>query len=253
MSAETETYPSFPTVEMFGLSISSMDMDATVEYLVCAVSSGKPHQVVTINPIMIMDGLANPERMKVFREAELLVPDGAGVVWAASRLGTPVAERVPGIELMHRLLEEADRRHWRIYLLGASEDVIVAARDRLKQKYPGALFAGYHHGFFTEEEDEQIVEHIRAAKPHLLFMASSTDKQEPWISRYREALGVPVVMGVGGSFDIAAGKLKRAPQWMRRMRIEWLYRLIQEPSRYKRMLALPKFMAVVRREARRKR
>lgn len=235
-------YKPYPHTELYGLRISRMNMGETVEWLCQAVESGRPHQVVTVNPIMIMEGLANPEFMSVLRGAELLVPDGTGVVWAAARIGQPVAERVAGIELMHELLREAAARGWRVYLLGAADDVIRAAAERLRARFPGLSIVGFRDGFFTEREEEEVVRQIREAAPHLLFVARSMDKQEPWLAKYREQLGVPVMMGVGGSFDVISGRLKRAPLAWRKLRLEWLFRLLQEPSRYRRMLALPKFM-----------
>mgnify|MGYP000988587326 CR=1 FL=1 len=235
-------YKPYPHTELYGLRISRMNMAETVSWLCEAVESGRPHHVVTVNPIMIMEGLVNPVFMSSLRGADLLVPDGTGVVWAANHIGRPVAERVPGIELMHELLREAEHRGWRVYLLGAAEDVIRTAAERLRERYPGLSIVGYRDGFFSEREEEAVVRQIREAAPHLLFVGRSMDKQEPWLAKYRESLGVPVMMGVGGSFDVISGRLKRAPLLWRKLRLEWLFRLLQEPSRYRRMLVLPKFM-----------
>jgi N-acetylglucosaminyldiphosphoundecaprenol N-acetyl-beta-D-mannosaminyltransferase len=154
---------------------------------------------------------------------------------------------VPGIELMQRLLAVADARGWRVYLLGTTAETIRTAAERLRAAYPGAVFA-YRDGYFGPEQDDAVVAAVRAFAPHLLFVARSADLQDPWIHRYRERLGVPVMMGVGGSFDVIAGKLKRAPLVFRKLRLEWLFRLIQEPSRWRRMLALPKFVIKVVRD-----
>jgi N-acetylglucosaminyldiphosphoundecaprenol N-acetyl-beta-D-mannosaminyltransferase len=222
-------------------------MDDTVALLTEWAESGQPHHVVTVNPIMIMDALAKPHHRETLRDADMLVPDGAGVVWAAGYVKQPVAERVPGIELMHRLLAVADARGWRVYLLGTTAETIRAAAERLRAAFPGAVFE-YRDGYFGPEQDDAVADAVRAFAPHLLFVARSADLQDPWIRRYRERLGVPVMMGVGGSFDVVAGKLKRAPHMFRKLRLEWLYRLIQEPSRWRRMLALPKFMVKVIRD-----
>jgi N-acetylglucosaminyldiphosphoundecaprenol N-acetyl-beta-D-mannosaminyltransferase len=218
-----------------------MDMKETVAYLGQVIAARRPHRVVTGNPIMLMVGLENPSFHRTLSTAELIVPDGTGVVWAARRLKHPVKERVAGFDLMHELLREGEQQKWSVYLLGASADIIETAHANLKRQYPGMRFVGYRDGYFTDRDDGAVVAAIREANPDLLFVARSTMNQEPWIEKYQEVLKVPVVMGVGGSFDVVSGKLKRAPALFRRLGLEWLYRLLQEPSRFKRMLVLPRF------------
>lgn len=237
-----------PKVSIFGVPISKLGFGETVAWLISAVESRKPHQVITANPIMVMTALHDASYMKLMREAELVVPDGAGVVWAAGYVGNPVRERVPGIEIMQELLKAAEERGWRVYLLGASPEVIQATADKIMQQHPQLKLAGVRDGFFGAEEDEAVIRQIRQAEPDLLFVGRSADKQEPWIAAHKEELGVPVMMGVGGSFDVLSGKLKRAPKLFRQLRLEWFYRLLQEPYRYKRMLVLPKFAFKVIRE-----
>lgn len=239
---------SVPTVSLYGIALSKMNMDQTVDYLTSIVEKRIPHQVVTANPIMFMDALKDPDYMKMMRHAELVIPDGTGLVWAASRVGQPVAERVPGIELFHRLAEQGGRAGWRIYLLGASPEVIRICSTRLAEQYPGLQVVGARDGFFRDDQNDEIIADIVAAAPDLLFVANAPSRQEPWIGRYKARLGVPVMMGVGGSFDVLAGKSKRAPKLFRQMRLEWLYRLLREPWRYKRMLVLPQFVMRVLRE-----
>lgn len=238
----------YPYVELFGIPVSRMNMQDTLGYLAEAVQDRRVCQVITINPIMIMDALNDSGYMGTMLGADLLVPDGTGVVWAAARKGLPVAERVTGIDLIHGLLKAASDRSWRVYMLGASEEVVQAARDTLARQYPGVQFVGCRDGFFTEAEDESVIADIREKAPDLLFVGRSADLQDPWIGRYREQLGVPVMMGVGGSFDVISGRLKRAPRLWQQLRLEWLYRLVQEPWRYKRMLALPRFVMKVMRD-----
>ncbi|MFC4303478.1 WecB/TagA/CpsF family glycosyltransferase [Cohnella boryungensis] len=231
----------YSTVSLYGVSFSKMNMQETVNYLAEAVEERRPHRVITGNPIMLMVGLDNPSFHHTLSTADLVVPDGTGVVWAARRLKQPVQERVAGFDLMHELLREGERRGWSAYLLGASPEVIEAAHEKLKLQYPGVRFVGFRDGYFTDKEDEQVVAAIREANPDLLFVARSTMNQEPWIEKYHAVLEVPVVMGVGGSFDVVSGKLKRAPAFFRKAGLEWLYRLLQEPTRFKRMLVLPQF------------
>ncbi|GAB2721294.1 WecB/TagA/CpsF family glycosyltransferase [Paenibacillus thermoaerophilus] len=236
------------TVRIFGIPVAKMNKRETVEYLTRAVEQKKPHHVVTINPIMIMAALEHPAHMAVMKRAELVIPDGAGVVWAAGYVGNPVKERVPGIEVMGELLAVAEQRGWRVYLVGAAPEVIAAAVERMRAVHPKLQIVGYRDGYFGEAEDEAVVEDIRRAAPDLLFVGRSAATQEPWIDKYKERLSVPVMMGVGGSFDVWSGRIRRAPAIFRKLHLEWLHRLLREPSRFPRMLALPKFALKVIRE-----
>lgn len=230
-----------PKVSIYGVPFSRMGMDETVEYLTNVIEAKQPSQIITANPIMVMMGLENPEFHRMLREADLVVPDGAGVVWAAGYVGYPVKERVPGFDLMHRLFLEGEERGWSAYLLGTTQEVIDEAAAKLQARYPGTRIAGTHHGFFGKDEDAEVIAQIRAVRPDMLFVARSATTQEPWITQFKEELGVPLIMGVGGSFDIIAGRLKRAPVFMQKLRLEWFYRLLQQPTRFRRMLVLPQF------------
>ncbi len=240
-----ETSRPYPTVTLFGLPFSKMNMRETVDYLAGAIERREPTQVITGNPIMIMAGLDDPDYYRVMAEAELIVPDGAGVVWAAERAGDPVQERVAGFDLLHELMREGERRRWSVYLLGTTQETIEEAARRLQESYPLARLAGCRNGYFGPDEDASVVEGIRSAAPDMLFVARALTTQEPWIGRYKQELGVPVMMGVGGSFDVIAGKTKRAPLLFQRLGLEWFYRLMKQPTRAARMLALPKFAVKV--------
>ncbi|PJN58872.1 MULTISPECIES: WecB/TagA/CpsF family glycosyltransferase [unclassified Paenibacillus] len=240
---------SIPTVSIYGIPFSKLTMKETVKVLQEAVLSKQtPHQVITANPIMVMAALENPAIMEVMQAAELIVPDGTGVVWAANYCGDPVAERVPGFELLHELLRVGENYRWGVYLLGSTPEVIQETAVRLQQQYPAIRIVGYRDGYFGPAEDEQVVASIREAAPDLLFVARGADTQEPWIHKHKDALQVPVTMGVGGSFDVISGKTKRAPMLFQKLRLEWFYRLLREPSRAGRMLALPKFAVKVMRD-----
>lgn len=233
-----------PTVPIFGIPFSKLSMDETVSYLTEAIEERRLTHVITANPIMVMTALDNPAFARVMRKADMIVPDGAGVVWAAKVGGNPVAERVTGFDLMHRLLAEGEKRRWTAYLLGTTQEIIEAAAEKLQLQYPQVRIVGYRNGFFGPSDDEAIVEEIRELKPHLLFVARGMEKED-WNAVNKERLGVPFIMGVGGSFDVVSGKLKRAPEVFQKLKLEWLYRLLQEPARYRRMLALPKFVVKV--------
>lgn len=237
-----------PTVTIFGVPISKLGFQETIRWLTEAVESRKPHQIITANPIMVMAALESPEYLNMMKRAELIVPDGAGVVWAAKYVGNPVAERVPGIEVMQELVGIAAERGWKVFLLGGSSEIIQAAAKKLEEDHPNLKLVGVRDGYFNSEQDREVVAQIRSAEPDLLFIGRSADKQEPWVDHYKSELNVPVIMGVGGSFDVLSGKLKRAPKLFRSLHLEWFYRLLQEPWRYKRMLVLPKFACKVIRE-----
>ncbi|WP_098749215.1 WecB/TagA/CpsF family glycosyltransferase [Paenibacillus sp. EZ-K15] len=242
-----QTYP-FPTVSVFEIPFSKLSMKDTVKFLTEAVQSRQPHHVITANPIMVMTAVNHPEYKQMMQNAEIIVPDGTGIVWAASVGGEPLEGRVTGFELLHELLKVGETYRWKFFLLGTTSEVIQEAAERLQMQYPAAIICGYRDGFFGPDEDAAVIEQIRAASPDILFVARGADTQEPWIAQHKQSLQVPVVMGVGGSFDIISGKLKRAPKVFQKLRLEWFYRLLKEPTRYKRMLALPKFVVKVLRE-----
>jgi len=229
------------TVTLFGVDVSKMGMQQTVAYLAEAVRRRRATHVVTANPIMFMTGFEDKSFMHMLQNADLVVPDGAGLVWAARKLGKPVAERVAGFDLVQELFRVGAREGWGVYLLGTSQELIEAARDRIASDYPGLRIVGCRNGFFGPDEDDEVIRGIVEAGPDLLLVGRSTYTQDPWIAKYHQRLNVPVMIGVGGSFDVMSGKLQRAPKWMQKAGLEWLHRLLLEPSRWRRMLVLPKF------------
>jgi N-acetylglucosaminyldiphosphoundecaprenol N-acetyl-beta-D-mannosaminyltransferase len=237
-----------PKVRIYGVPISKMSMKQTVDYLTRVIELKRPHQVITANPIMVMAAQDDPAYLMMMQHAELIVPDGTGVVWAAARVGQPVAERVPGYDLIHELMKVGEKKDWKVYLLGASDEVIEAAADKIRTLYPKVNLVGVRNGYFSDAEDAEVIRTIKEADPDLLLVGRAAANQEPWIGKYKEQLGVPIMMGVGGSFDVLSGKLKRAPVFFQKLRLEWFYRLLQEPWRYKRMLLLPKFAVKVMRD-----
>lgn len=247
-SAGVVSAQAIPKVRIYGVPISKMGMDQTVAYLAKAIEQRQPHQIITANPIMVMSALDDPAYMSMMQQAELIVPDGTGVVWAANYVGEPVVERVPGYDLLNELMKAGESKGWKVYLLGASNEVIQAAADKIRKNYPGIKLVGVRDGYFKDEQDAEVIQAILDAAPDLLFVGRAAANQEPWIGKYKAQLGVPVMMGVGGSFDVLSGKLKRAPVVFQKLRLEWFYRLLQEPWRYKRMLLLPKFAMKVMRD-----
>ncbi len=230
---------------LLGAPIDALTMEESVEKVAGFIKSGQPHRVLTLNPEFLYRAQFEPELMELARRAALVTPDGIGIVWACRMAGRRVVERVTGIDLMLSLVHRAANEGWRVYLLGAAPGVSEEAAGRLCQGYPGLQVAGTHHGYFSDEEAAGVAEIVRQTRPQLIFVALGAPKQEQWIDRYLEQTGASVAVGVGGSFDVIAGKVRRAPRWLQRLHLEWLARLLREPSRWRRQLILPRFVWMV--------
>lgn len=200
-------------------------------------------QIVTLNAEMTMAALADPALAGAIRGADLVIPDGAGVVWALGRQGIRV-RRAPGIELARQLLEHAAAHQWRVALVGSSPQVLERLCHTLAKDIPGIQLVIAIHGYSDPRAWPALEEHLLSLHPDLTLVALGVPRQELWIQSLPHPL-LGIWMGVGGSFDVWAGTKKRAPRWMGQMHLEWLYRLLQEPSRWRRMLALPAFMKAV--------
>jgi N-acetylglucosaminyldiphosphoundecaprenol N-acetyl-beta-D-mannosaminyltransferase len=200
-------------------------------------------QIVTLNAEMTMAALADPALAGAIRGADLVIPDGAGVVWALGRQGIRV-RRAPGIELARNLLNHAANQGWRVALVGSSPQVLEQLCPRLKAEMPDLQLVIAIHGYSDPEAWPDLEKRLFLMRPDLVLVALGVPRQELWIQGLPHPL-LGIWMGVGGSFDVWAGTKKRAPLWMGKVHLEWLYRLIQEPSRWRRMLALPAFMAAV--------
>ncbi|MDK2930973.1 MAG: N-acetylglucosaminyldiphosphoundecaprenol N-acetyl-beta-D-mannosaminyltransferase [Bacillota bacterium] len=230
-------------VEILGLRVHKVDMAEAVRRVRdMLVADDRAHQVVTLNSEMAMRAQCDRDLAFIINDADLVVPDGAGVVWASRVLGTPLPARVAGFDLMQELIACAGAEGWPVFLLGAAPGVADEAAARLTVRVPGLRIAGIHHGFFGDRDEQGIVEKINASGARLVFVAMGAPRQDRWIARNRARLRPSVCIGVGGSLDVLAGRVSRAPKWMGEMGFEWLYRLVREPRRFVRMLALPKFM-----------
>jgi N-acetylglucosaminyldiphosphoundecaprenol N-acetyl-beta-D-mannosaminyltransferase len=217
-------------IEMFGCPMDVASMDETVEFIRQRIDGHQFTQHVVVNVAKVVHLQGDASLAESVRGCDLVGIDGMGVVWAARLLGYEVAERVTGIDLFGRLIGLAAESSLPVFLLGGTADVVQASVASLSARFPGLIVAGYHHGYFWDDE-EHVVEQISRSGARLLFVAISSPKKEQFISRWRETLGVDFAMGVGGTFDIIAGKVRRAPGWMQASGLEWLYRVIQEPRR----------------------
>ena len=231
-------------MSVLGVLVDSVTRQEALSRMEALIESGGPHQVATVNPEFVMGARRDPAFRKVLDEAALALPDGIGVVWASRWLGRDLPERVAGVDLVWELAGLAARRGYGIFCLGAVPGVAEETARRLSEWHPGLRIAGCHAGSPSLEEEGEIVARVRASGPQVLFVAYGAPRQDVWIHRNLEALGVPLAMGVGGAFDFIAGRTRRAPGWMRWLGLEWLHRLAMEPWRWRRMLALPRFAAL---------
>lgn len=218
----------------------------TVETIRSRIAHGQFTQHVVVNVAKIVNMQTDRELAASVRACDIVNIDGMGVVWGARALGFPIPERVAGVDLFDSLLEMAQQEGWPIFMLGGTNPVVQRASVVVAEKYPRLRIAGVHHGYFWDDE-RAVVERIRASGARLLFVAITSPRKENFINRWQAQLGVDFVMGVGGTFDVVAGKVKRAPMWMQRSGLEWAYRVIQEPGRmWKRYLSTnSRFLAML--------
>jgi N-acetylglucosaminyldiphosphoundecaprenol N-acetyl-beta-D-mannosaminyltransferase len=206
-------------------------MQQAVERCRELIDSRTPAQHMSVNAAKLVALRSDARMREIVSASELVTADGLPVVWASRLLGDPLPMRVAGIDLMSQLLELAERCGYRVYILGAREPVLERAIDRIRERHPRIEIAGHRHGYFSDTESDDVVAHIQATAPDILFVAMSSPRKEYWLAEHGHALAVPLVMGVGGSIDVWAGETKRAPAWMQRSGLEWLYRFLQEPRR----------------------
>jgi N-acetylglucosaminyldiphosphoundecaprenol N-acetyl-beta-D-mannosaminyltransferase len=216
---------------VLGCPITKLNLEDFVAVAEQFILSGKPHYIAVVNVAKVIKMRSDKALEQSVQSAHLIGADGVPLVWASRLLGNGLPGRVNGTDLMYRLLESGKERGYRIFFFGAKEEVLQRVVDKVRAEYPGVKIAGSHHGYFTPEEELDIVGKIRASHADILFIAFGTPKKELWVKRYLLPMGVPVVHGVGGSFDVLAGVIPRAPLWMQRHGLEWLFRLLQEPRR----------------------
>jgi N-acetylglucosaminyldiphosphoundecaprenol N-acetyl-beta-D-mannosaminyltransferase len=235
-------------ISILGLPVDKVDMAGAVARVRELVSENRTCQVVTLNSEIAMTAQEDSELARVICEADLVVPDGAGVVWASRVLGVSLPERVAGFDLMQELLAFAADHHWPVFFLGAEPGVAEEAVECVRRRLPGLIVAGTHHGFFDKQEEAAVIEKVNSGGARLVFVGMGAPRQDFWIASNKTHIKEAICIGVGGSFNVLAGKVKRAPDWMGRCGLEWLFRLICQPSRFVRMLALPRFVVRVLRE-----
>ncbi|MDD4178700.1 MAG: WecB/TagA/CpsF family glycosyltransferase [Candidatus Margulisbacteria bacterium] len=224
------------TIDFAGIKVDNVTLKEAVEQVEVFIAAGGPRLVVTPNPEIIVTAQKDTELREILNNADLRVPDGISMVVVSRILGRPLQERVSGIDLMVELIKKGRR----IFLLGGAPGVAEEAADKLINNITGVCVAGTHDGYFSD--DSKVIKQIKEDKPDILFVGLGAGRQERWLNRHLKELNVPVSMVIGGSLDVISERKKRAPKWVRALYIEWLYRLLTEPQRWKRQLALPKFL-----------
>jgi N-acetylglucosaminyldiphosphoundecaprenol N-acetyl-beta-D-mannosaminyltransferase len=231
------------SIRILEVRIDDVTQSEAIAQIAGFVAAGGPHQIVTINPEFVVAARRNSAFARVLAAADLATPDGFGLMLVAQMRGTPLRERVTGVVLVQRLAEAAAHRGWRIFLLGAAPSVAERAAAQLQSTYPGLQIAGCYSGSPKPEDEPSIQARIQSAKPDILLVAYGHPRQDLWIARNQPVLKVPIAIGVGGTFDYLAGIVPLAPIWMRQLGLEWLFRLIQQPQRWRRIMdAVPIFL-----------
>jgi len=229
-------------IEILGVPVHPVTYDHLLDRVADFVADDSPHQICTANPEFVMTAQRNPQFMAVLQSADLVLADGAGLLWAAKRQGRELPERVTGSDGIYRLAERAAQVGWSIYLLGAAPGIAEQTAGILQQRYPGLHIAGTFSGSPSEAGYPEIAAHIKSADPDILLVAYGAPRQDLWIAKHMQDLQTPVSIGIGGAFDHVVGIRRRAPGWLIHLNLEWLWRLVTQPWRWRRQLDLPRFV-----------
>jgi N-acetylglucosaminyldiphosphoundecaprenol N-acetyl-beta-D-mannosaminyltransferase len=230
-------------VDFAGVAVDNVTLKEAADRLESFIAERFSRLVVTPNPEMIVCAQTDPELKSILNSADLRVPDGISMIVVSKIMGNPLKERVSGIDLLQEMLKRSARKGYKIFLLGGAQGVGEEARQKIELAFPDINIVGVENGYFGE--DSKVIAKIKACRPDLLFVGLGAGRQEKWINHHRGELKVPVSVVIGGSLDVISGRKRRAPVWIQKLYIEWLYRLITEPERWKRQLALPKFLWLV--------
>ncbi len=227
----------------FGIDVSPYTYEEIIEDIKKRIDLSQTSTIIAVNPEKVMKGEKNPDLRVLINSATYQIPDGVGILLASKLKGGQIRSRVTGVDMMERLLQFAQEEGHGVFLYGAKEEVVSKAADNIGNKYPGITISGYQNGYI--KNNEALIQQINASGAKLLFVAMGSPRQELWIRENMPKLNTLVYQGVGGSFDVFAGHVKRAPKLYRKFGIEWLYRLMKEPKRLKRQMALPQFLVKV--------
>lgn len=228
-------------VDVLGVAFDNVTLDEAVARAMALLEEDGPHLAATPNPEIVQCAGRDPEYARILADADLVIPDGIGIIHAAKILGRPLKGRVPGIDFAAALMVRMAETGRRLFLLGAAPGVAEQAAANLQAAHPGLVICGTHDGYF--KEDGPVVQRIRDARADVVFVCLGFPKQEKWIAAHGAETGAHLLIGLGGSLDVFAGKVERAPEQFQRLGLEWLYRLVKQPSRAGRMAKLPLFLA----------
>lgn len=219
------------TVNLFGIKVHALTMEQAINNIECSINSRQSLHIGMLNAAKIVNMKRNPALGQDVSSSNMILADGCSVVMASRLLGKRLPERVAGIDLMDAMLTLADINGYRIFCLGATEEISARVESQIRKDYPGVVIAGRQHGYFDQSEQAGVAQQIAASKADILFVAITSPKKEQFMARWNQIMKVPVVHGVGGSFDVLAGKIQRAPQMWQKLGMEWFYRVLQEPGR----------------------
>lgn len=245
---QQDSTDAIPSITLLGVKVHRVDMAAALDAIRGFIASGKPHIIVTADASSIVRAQRDPVFRNLVNNADLITPDGSGVLKGAAMLGTPLIERVSGVEIAREMCRMSAEVGFSIYFLGAAPGVAEQAAANLKEQFPGLQIAGIHDGYFDQSQDAEIAAEVKASGAQALLVAMGIPRQEKFIRDNMDKLGVCVAMGVGGTFDVFSGKVKRAPEWFQRHGLEWLYRLAKDPKKISKVSSLPRFVWLVLRE-----
>ncbi len=223
--------------EILGVPVDALTEEQMLDRIHETIVSRDSMHIGVVNAAKVVNMQRDPALQKAVLESDMILADGAAVVLASKVLGVPLPERVTGIGLMYGIFRRGMKEGYRVYCLGATEEVSCKVAETLAREYPGVVLAGRRNGYFSQDEEQEIAQNIADSKADVLLVAITSPKKEQFMARWNDLMNVPVVHGVGGSFDVMAGKVKRAPEIWQKMGMEWLYRVLQEPGRlWKRYL-----------------
>ncbi len=231
-------------LELFGVQFHRLNFSEVIDRIESFIHTRRPHMIVTPDTTALMRARTDKAHRDAYDQADLVTADGTGIVWASKLLGASLPGRVTGIDVVESLCQRAAEQGYRVFFLGAQPGIAAKAAQQLQQKYPGLNIVGTEHGYVSDD-DPVLIETIQQAKPDMLFVGMGVPRQEQWILKYKHVLNVPVMMGVGGSFDVLSGQLSRAPEWMQQAGLEWLYRVLLQPQRFWRVCSIPVFMGMI--------
>ncbi|MBO7392721.1 MAG: WecB/TagA/CpsF family glycosyltransferase [Abditibacteriota bacterium] len=238
----------FERADLLGVSVCKVTAAEVIDKILEYLKTDEGHIIVTADASAVVIAMDDPEFTEIIREADIVTPDGAGILLASKILGLGITEKVSGVDLARSLCRLSGEKGFSIYFLGAAPGVAEEARQKLLEQYPDMKVVGVHHGYFKPEEEASIVEEVKASGADILLVAMGIPAQEKLIKRNLDKLGVKAAIGVGGTFDVFSGRIERAPVWMQRHGMEWLHRLCKNPKKISKVAMLPKFMMKVLRK-----